>query len=270
MPFNCTDVLTRRVAFGRLIRVGAGVVALPLLPSLTTEVGFRFPPTSQGEGLTLTASELNAAILLLRHRDQSDFFVARAALWGLVFELLGVVSAVFTILDFLDVHLNRKPVIDYENAGGCTDNFKACEYRYRGAGVRQFIGVERSPINKDIAVLAGLSPKTNGAMIGTQYGGMNLSHLAGPAPGLVCGTRQFLVNACKVPAAQAVNTAAVAAAGTERVNGQTLNVVRFANGGYVQHLPTPYGDYDGGTVQIHFPPYTEEGNLPILPVRLKP
>ena len=259
-------VSTRRT----LLRAMGATLALPIIPR-----ALDLPPLVFSSDL----SEVELiARRLVQYRDYPyNPFAAEASIWLGVARLLGVSAALAILLQYLGVRPAFASNVDYTDADGCEPNFENGEYDMRRNRLTSFSGVHRSPLDREIAVLAAKTPDGNGGgfgqqgELGSQVGGARYMTLEGDELSVAQIASDLVRSRHGVSGVELARTVPLTSRRDVLVRDVTppvpVRVLTNHAGGEVFWDRRPFPQATAGRIVVRLPGRTDPRNLPMVGLR---
>lgn len=182
-----------------------------------------------------------------------------------VVKAVGAVASALSILDYLGI----KPSyyansVNYKEGSQCTDNFKRDYVEMTQQGMKLFVGIERSPYLRDVAIVVGSRTNYNKSKseLSIQFQDKNSIKASGGEINAIKAATDFIAqhyNFSKRELAKAIALTGkqIVDVFDENIRAVT-RVIHFSNalGGYILFNPRPEGEfkqYTGGTVTLYQP-----------------
>jgi len=249
--------ITRRIFFTHAALAVGGVASMPQVSTNT------FIIDRKGE---LSIHEV-AELFFTRYNNKSSFIAQANVLVGAA-TVLGVAASIIKILEYFDVRPNFSNRPSYAEASQCREQLQRQERHMRiQHNLEVFTNVERSPLNHDIAILAGRTERnSNRAEIAVQYQANAALNYEGIEPDLARIAANYIRNNQRLNDQDFAKSIAITGKSYSSIaTGQTA-VLQNALGGGIIYDPTPfrYGNqiFDRGRVGIYIPRRTNPNYLP--------
>ena len=242
--------------------VGIGL-ALPVVP----------PLFHQSSSIITDDPDLEVVALLLAECCDRPFnpFEANASAWLGFTRLLGGSAAVAILLNYLNVRPAFARSVNYAEAGGCEPNFENGEFDMRRNHLTSFSGVHRSPLDRDIAVLAAKTPDgdvAGHAALGSQVSGAQYMTLEGDELSVAAIASDLARSRLGVSGTELARTVPLSHRADALVEdrGQQVPIRVLTNyaGGEVFWDRRPMGQATAGRVVLRWRGHTDPRNLPMI------
>jgi len=193
-------------------------------------------------------------------------------IWRVV-KVLGGFASALAILDYLDIKPDLKKQFSLREASQCLDEFLQDREKMWQDGINVFIGINRSPLISDVAVMIGTNTKKSNVRISLQVKGKPSIKASNGELNAIKAATDFIAEHYKFSEKNLVKATSLTGRRDDIVfDGNTRSkvpVVRFDNalGGHILYTPTPPGEakrFTGGTVSLYQPNYTDPKNQPFI------
>ena len=222
------------------------------------------------EGVIFGFTALLAPSVLL---NQGCALVPHAPKIWKAMKVLGGLASTIAILDYLNIKPDFSKLFSFREASQCLPEFKKDKEVMTRNGLDVFVGINRSPLLRDVAVMIGTTTTKSNIKISLQLKGEPSIKAANGELSAIHAASEFIKEHYKFPknelakAVTLVNRQDILI--PDENTGTNILVTRFTNdlGGEILYNPRPTGDfkqYLGGTVQLYQPNYTDPEAKPFL------